>query len=162
MPSSRGSKRQWFLPKRGCRARKNKEAQQEEKLRKLSAIKKKYKTIGFKGLHLGMTRDDLNILMEDNEFTWKFCFGSSINEDTILLKCYSCNIGCVGKNETESCYKIDSGYVEFYKNKIIRIGIQSPSYSAREIDPYLMGWARFAKHGLSTKYGNPTRVSTSC
>jgi hypothetical protein len=144
-------------PKEDAEREKIKEAQQEDKRRKLSEIRKKYKTIGFKGLNLGMTRDDLNLLMEDNAFLWKLSFGSGIHEDTILLKCYSCNIGCEGKGGAESCYEIDYGYIEFYKNKIIRIGIQSPSYNANNIDPYLLDWARFAKNGLSKKYGNPTR-----
>lgn len=147
-----------YCPKEDAERIRIKEVQQEEKRRKLSEIRNKYKTIGFKGLHIGMTRNDLNLLFDDNDFPWRFQFhSSSIDDDLIFLSCNSCNIGCVGKGETESCYEIEYGHVEFYKNRIIRIGIHSPSYSANNIDPYLMAWARFAKHGLSTKYGNPAR-----
>lgn len=159
------------------------EQEASELKEKIFTLKNKtYGMPGFKGIYLRMPREDLDFLLEEDEdFNWKKRY--SEGENLQFLECWSkketytdsedkrqqpvaslresCNIGCEGKGENKKCYEIDYLFVEYYRDKVVRIGIGSPQYSAKDIDPYVASWAHFALKGLTAKHGTPTKSPQS-
>lgn len=118
---------------------------------------KQWYSLGFKGIHLGMTRDEVEeVVNSENGLSFKYGNAVGSTEEYSFLNSAS-PIGCKGDGETEICYSIDSVSVRFYEDHAICISIQSPSYSADGIHPYVKEWARFSLPILRKKYGNPTK-----
>ena len=49
-------------------------------------------------------------------------------------------------------------YVDYYNDKVSEIVLSSYDYDVNDIDPKLIEWVEFAIHGLTEKYGKPSKV----
>lgn len=125
----------------------------------------KYNTLGFKGLHLGMTSSDVRELI--NETPW---FDEWFYEMNRFSSCYDTQrlhktlevagrdtswfkrIGCKGSKK-RICYYFDRAYLTYFDDKIVGIDIKSPEFTADEINTGFKNWGRFALKGLIRKYG---------
>jgi len=124
-----------------------------------NGINKKFKTLGFKGLHLGMTRDEVKELVKpENGWHLKYSHLDIGSEEYIFLTT-NFPIGCEGEGETENCYMIESVSIEFFQDKVHKISLDGEMYSATDIEYYVKGWAKFALKALKSKYGKPTKTN---
>lgn len=123
------------------------------------AQEKKFATLGFKGIHLGMTQAEVNEVVNSGK-GWSFKSGPNIIGNYLNLNTDS-PIGCRGQGETEECYKIKTVTLQFFEGRVIQIFLRSPQYAATDIDYYVKGWARFGLQVLKKKFGDPSTVNLS-
>ena len=145
----------------------------------INSVDKKFNTPGFKGLHLGMTINEVNELIKETpwgyafsdnkkppssiDYTWKdqpqYKSSNFLKSDdsrmgwTGLLK-----IGCEGPEGKESCYWINVVFIRFYENKLVEITLPSTMWPADKIHASLKSWGEFALNGLTKRYGEPTKI----
>jgi hypothetical protein len=134
----------------------------------ISTLDKNFNTIGFKGLHVNMTFDQVNALVANTPWGYSFpSYGKSPDDPqfktpNLLGGDYSnqgynwAKIGCEGQEGQGSCFFIRSAFVEFYNGKIAKMTLASPEYTADKIDTKVIEWGKFALKGLIKKYGNPS------
>ena len=145
----------------------------------ISKMDSNFNTLGFKGLHLGMTMDEVNSVVK--ETPWGYQFHDKTNSyslensniwpdlphykptnflkgDETKMGWTWAKIGCEGPKGKGSCYWIRSTFIRFYEKRLVKISISSPSWSANKIDSDVKEWARFALKGLVKKYGEPSKV----
>ncbi|NJD39669.1 MAG: hypothetical protein FIA89_15310 [Geobacter sp.] len=120
---------------------------------------KTYTTLGFKGIHLGMSRKEiLDIGWDSERKDWQLTSGVGIDKSEYIFFTTDTPIGCVGEGESEFCYKIELVSVRFFNEKVIEIILQGPSLVASRIDDDVKDWAKFAYKSLSKKHGKPTKT----
>lgn len=151
----------------------------------VASMDKQFNTLGFKGIHLGMTHDQVNELVKKTP--WGYMFRSSSGTINTEMKRYDENwpdepqykssnfltgdksragavwakIGCEGPKGEGSCYWIRSVFIKFFNGKLVEIDISSPQWSADKINTQLKDWGKFALKGLIKKYGEPTKIYNS-
>lgn len=117
--------------------------------------------IGFKGLNLGMTGQEVLKLLETSK-EWKLGYSRKEylealkkGEGSLLLDYEGkSGIGSEGPPGKEKIYAVRSGFLELSENKVVYISIDSYNIGGNEIDRHLKDWANFALKGLIQKYGN--------
>lgn len=129
------------------------------------AQEKKFATLGFKGIHLGMTQDEVNDVVSAGN-GWSFKIGSDFDasmlyNNTLLFLNTTFPIGCRGQGDTEECYKIETVIAQFFEDRVVQISLHGPRYTATDIDSQVKGWARFGLQVLKNKFGNPSKVYLS-
>ncbi|KAF0214953.1 MAG: hypothetical protein FD174_4260 [Geobacteraceae bacterium] len=118
-----------------------------------------YTTLGFKGIHLGMSRKEiLDIGWDSERKDWQLTSGVGLDKSEYIFFTTDTPIGCVGEGESELCYKIELVSVRFFNGKVIEIILQGPSLVASRIDDDVKDWAKFAYKALSKKHGKPTKT----
>lgn len=130
--------------------------------------------IGFKGIMLGMSHDDLILVLESDENWFYSGIGSLKNiTDNEVLNIYlkkisessyielgtKYNIGSEGEGETQYDFKIAQVFITFFENKISEIELRSVHPSADQFDTTIKDWAKFALKGLNKKYGKSKKIS---
>ena len=149
----------------------NKEYTQEEVNIAIKKMDDKFKTLGFKGLHLGMSYDDVNELVKETPWAYGTNvmkeksshlpqykkFNQLCGDNSTMGKTWD-SIGCRGEGETKECFEISSTTIKFYNDKLYEIVISSPISDPDEIQYKLLDWAGFALKGLMKKYGKPTKI----
>ena len=115
--------------------------------------------LGFKGLNLGMTYQEVNQLVATDFNTWRFSFeekefSSKVNQGYLSFENWN-GIGCEGPPGKQFCHRISSVWVEFFKGRVLLIDILSLPFSADRLESELKEWLNFAHKGLAEKYGAP-------
>ncbi|MEW6615012.1 MAG: hypothetical protein AB1401_06050 [Thermodesulfobacteriota bacterium] len=98
---------------------------------------KKFITLGFKGIHLGMKRDEVKEVVSSGN-GWSFRYGSDVSDEYVFLNSETL-VGCKDQGETEECYRIDTVALRFFEDHVIQISLDSPEYTATDIDYYVKG-----------------------
>lgn len=125
----------------------------------------KVKSLGYKGIHLGMTAKELDTLIDD-DLRWGYndTRDSAVGRDYITIRGTVADIekdedptqiGCDG---TGQCYSIKDIIGQLYEEKLISFVLPSPKYGANYIDSVVKPWGKFALKGLIDKYGKPTKT----
>ncbi|MBK9130549.1 MAG: hypothetical protein IPM20_02730 [Gammaproteobacteria bacterium] len=127
----------------------------------ISSMDRRFGTLGFYGLHLGMTYDDVNAVIANTP--WFYLSASVYTKDDPQFKEFNVlygagNIGCEGSDGRGDCYKVQSASIRFFDGKLVMIAINSPPYTADYIDLKVKEWGAFALKGLVNKYGNPSNT----
>jgi len=151
---------------------------EEEVQSYINRIDKKYNTPGFKGLHIGMTIEEVNELIKETpwgyvfsesknipaslDYTWKdqpqFKSTNFLKGDDSRMGWVWAKIGCEGPDGKGGCHWITDVFIRFHENKLVEIILSSPMWSANKIDTMLKDWGRFALNGLTKRYGEPTII----
>jgi len=152
-------------------------AEVDEVIKKYEA---QFKTLGFKGLHLGMTYDDVNLLVKDTPWGYEFRpdnlpakeearnknwpdfpqrkqFNFLCGDKTIMGMTWA-QLGCKKADSMEKCYLIQDAPITFNNDKIIEFDLLSPAWPADKIKTELADWGSFAVEDLTKKYGPPATV----
>jgi hypothetical protein len=130
-----------------------------ERAARIAAVAAKQFRTGFAGLFLGMTVEDVDIMLQDEKFPWESRSGRQ--DDGWLLhrkKNVACNIGRAGSGSPAGCHEVESVRLELSKGRVVRIRARSPEYPPENFDTSVRGWAECALEGLKSRHGNPTRV----
>lgn len=111
--------------------------------------------LGFKNLHLGMSREEFSEKSKSVDFPWEY----ELKEKYIRYKMKDNWIGCIGEKEYRVCYNFEPSLnVKWHDNKLVGISIMSLNVTADRINSYIKPWMKFALEILSEKYGSPTKV----
>lgn len=149
---------------------KPRELTEQEINEKIAQLGREFSTLGFKGLHLSMTHQQVNDLVKDTPWGYDIRPYGKQNDpqfaDHAFLKgdfrgkygATWANIGCEGPRGEGSCYWIRQVQIKYHEGKVVEIVLRSPSYSANKIDAWVKDWGIFALKGLKKKYGKPTKV----
>ncbi|HAK59006.1 MAG TPA: hypothetical protein DCO77_01315 [Nitrospiraceae bacterium] len=137
---------------------------------KIMQLDKEFSTLGFKGLHLSMTHQQVNNLVK--ETPWRYYGAGALRTDEPQFYKHAflrgdrsrmgrtwAKIGCEGPDGKGSCYWITKPYATFYDGKVAEIVLSSPRWSADKIDARVKDWGKFALAGLVKIYGKPTKVN---
>ncbi|MDY6791131.1 MAG: hypothetical protein SWH54_07675 [Thermodesulfobacteriota bacterium] len=136
----------------------------------IDSIDAQFDSPGFKGLHLGMSMDQVNELVLNTPWGYRFKeIGKSPDDpqykptnflkgDNNIIGVTWANIGCQGPEGKGSCHWIRSVYISFCNDKLVEIILGSPKWSADKINTSVKGWGKFALKGLTNKYNQPTKV----
>lgn len=129
---------------------------------------KKHASLGFKGLNLGMSNDEVNDLVRSSP--WGYMYVGYGKEDMSQLASYAflegdsskegltwANIGCEGPKGEGGCYWLKHVHIQYFDKKVVQIFLSSSKYSADEIDTFVKDWGQFALKGLIEKYGMPDK-----
>jgi hypothetical protein len=116
--------------------------------------------VGFKGINLGMTKDEFKkVFLSDENFMPRGKFdGTKDNVVADLGRRKFCQfktqyiIGKEGTGETSTSFRIAQMTVNFFEDKIYEIEIEGPNFDANGIGA-VKYWAKFALQGLKKKYG---------
>lgn len=131
----------------------------EEDAKKKASLRTSFKTLGFRGIHLGMTAEELDYYMKESPQLGYADNSSAVNSDYIFVRAFTENdpleLGCDGAG---TCYSATDLLIQLLDGKIISITLQSPKYSADYIESFVKDWGRFALKGLINKYGQPTKT----
>ena len=138
----------------------------------------RFKTPGFKGIHLGMDYDQVNEVIRNTPWGYKYKTHSEtatmrdetwpdeaqhkssnfIKGDESHAGAIWCKIGCDGPNGKGGCYWIRDVSIDFYNAKLINIKLTSPKWTADKINTRVQAWGEFALRGLIKKYGAPSKI----
>jgi hypothetical protein len=115
--------------------------------------------LGFKGLYLGMTYEQVNFLPDRDPKTWESsnydeAFGEKNNQGYLQYQNWN-GIGCEGPTGKQFCHRVSSAHIEFFKGRVLLIDIMSLPFTADRIESELKDWLKFALKGLTEKYGPP-------
>ncbi|MEE9614855.1 MAG: hypothetical protein V3W31_07920 [Thermodesulfobacteriota bacterium] len=146
------------------------DGQPDEQLSCNEVKAREFKTLGFKGLHLGMTVEEVDDLvrctsLEYDPLSYKsgdpdvmppvelVVFlnpdkspGSSVRERVV---------GCREDGAGQKCYEFRTIAVAYVKGKLVAVSIFSPDDDSRE---FVVDWASFILDELTGKYGEPSEI----
>lgn len=147
----------------------------------ISQLDSKFSSPGFRGLHTGMTMDDINLLVKNTPWGYKYKplslrnGGNRLDQnwpdlpqskeknflkgDKSKLGFFWSNIGCSGPMGKRSCYLIEHVFFQFHNGELASFSLNSFKWGANKIDYNLKPWTKAALKGLSLKYGAPTVVN---
>ncbi len=130
-----------------------------EKADRIAAVKAKAFNAGFMGLYLGMSIEDVDTLLEDNDFAWK-SGGGGYKYGRLLFRKEKDGRIVAGEEsgEKRKRFEVESGSLDFIKDKLVRIRIKSPAYAVGSEDPAISEWVGSAFGYLKNAYGNPART----
>lgn len=124
--------------------------------------------LDFKGLRLGMTKEDIEHLIETTEWSCGHTFTRCVWEDSFQLfpqfhrdlggPTEFGTIGSKGPDGRKTYYRWTSASGSLYEGRVYDIDVHGPDVTADYIDSRLKPWLRIAYEGLVRKYGSPTRV----
>ncbi|MBL7986970.1 MAG: hypothetical protein JNJ94_02755 [Chlorobi bacterium] len=138
----------------------------------------------FKGLRLGMTIQEVNALITTTRWGWKsrdqkiqnapekddsifyregygyplIADGSFDNLDRVSDKDTFMVIGCENVRGSYTCYSFQEAMIEPYEGKAMRLTVTGTDYKYSYAS-LVLGWCEVAQHGLTEKYGKPTKVN---
>jgi hypothetical protein len=146
----------------------------------LAEMDRRFDTPGFKGLHLGMTCEQVNGLVK--ETPWGYLLNRSPVPEKSSAEwpnepqCVTSNflktdhsdmgggwatIGCDELDEGGECYGLAYVNIKYLDDKLILINLSSPSRPPERIETSLKDWARCARKVLIRQYGEPDKVAAS-
>lgn len=143
-----------------------KENNNQQEIQKFQDIYKRKTNIGFKGLSLNMTRQEMDSLIKKTSWEYK---NKKNKENTIYLCSDSSapvEFGLIGEKilgDQKVQYHWQTTLVRLHKNIVFDISVFSKDFTANEIDGDLKNWLEVAYQALVEKYGEPkfTRIPIS-
>lgn len=132
---------------------------EEDAASRIAAVRAKRFGAGFADLFLGMSPDDIRALSQDDAFPWKAVEGDS---GSMLLECRAetrCDLGRDAPREGGAPCRVKTARIGFAGGKSVSLAFRSPTVPASRIEPELGEWGERACRAVSSRYGNPTRVS---
>lgn len=121
-------------------------------------------SLGFKGLHLGMSTEALRALLQANR-EWRLSYP---REEGRLPKRFSGlayltydnlrGIGCEGPLGEETCHPVEVVQIGVAGGKVVRI-LLGKEFFPDQIHSGLQEWGRFALSSLVQKYGPPSALN---
>lgn len=129
-------------------------------------------TLGFKGIHLGMTTAQVDKVVEETAWAWPKkdmpdkatrLLEFEKGEPGEMIARLGCETGAVGAE----CYFVEKTALTFYEGKVaqitlfspsVRINLESSNWSAAPIFEKILPWGRFVHTALVQRHGDPTTV----
>ena len=137
----------------------------------------RFDSLGFRGIHLGMTCKEVNEVVERTP--WGYLMDRSGNQQPASAEwpnypqCVPSNflwgdrsdmgkgwasLGCEEENEPGGCYPLSYVHIKYLDDGLILINLSSPSYPPEGIETSLKEWGRFALEVLLRQYGKPDKT----
>ncbi len=123
-----------------------------------------YSSAGFKGIYIGMRREEIQNLVENTAWTYdqgKDNPSEVLRGDCTIEGSFLNRIGTEGTGEDEKPLSLQQVKLEYYDNQVVRFTILSPCFALGQMDKEYKDWGNFVVYGLKNKWGKPVKISQS-